>query len=367
MAIYFTVVFGFYFVLLIILWLGWMRTINRKTSTLSKTKFISVVVAMRNEKLNLPGLLQSLSLQSYSSNFEVIVVDDHSNDGSSEEAKKWSERITSLSVLSLDESHLGKKAALALGISVAKGEIIATTDADCILPVDWLQRINEGFQNENTNMLIGAVALKNENDFFDNLQSIEFASVIGAGMALGALGKPTMCNGANLSFRKKIFSEVNGYAGNEHIASGDDEFLMRKIENHFPGSIEVLTTKDAFVITGPQGSVKEFIAQRLRWASKWKANSSVFARFLAVFMFVTQITWIVLMTRILVDNSTVAIAMFLLKLIIDFLFLSSVCFHLKMKFNLPAFACLQFLYPVYVLYIGIFSQVKNHQWKGRVS
>ncbi len=37
-----------------------------------------------------------------------------------------------------------------------------------------------------------------------------------------------MCNGANLAFRKDVFNEVSGYKGNIQIASGDDEFLMRK-------------------------------------------------------------------------------------------------------------------------------------------
>jgi cellulose synthase/poly-beta-1,6-N-acetylglucosamine synthase-like glycosyltransferase len=259
----------------------------------------------------------------------------------------------------------GKKAALTYGINLAKGEIVATTDADCVLPQDWLQLINVGFQNKNTNMLVGAVALKNESQIFNQLQSIEFASVIGTGMGLCALDKPTMCNGANLSFRKKIFEEVMGYEGNDHIASGDDEFLMHKVRDRYPSTIQVLNPKGSIVITNSQNSVTDFIQQRLRWASKWNVNSSLFARFLAVFMFAIQISWLGLITWLIISKSVMITTIVFLKLTFDFIFLSSICRSLKMRFNLLAFICLQFLYPVYVLYIGIFSQVTNHQWKGR--
>src|SRR5258706_4230654 len=106
MAIYFAVVFGFYFLLLIILWLGWRKAINIKTNALSKSNFISVVVAMRNEKLNLEKLFQSLSSQNYpSTDFEIILVDDHSNDNSIEEAQKWRDLFASLTILLLSETQ----------------------------------------------------------------------------------------------------------------------------------------------------------------------------------------------------------------------------------------------------------------------
>ena len=214
-------------------------------------------------------------------------------------------------------------------------------------------------------MLIGAVSLQNENHFFSQLQSIEFASVIGTGMSLCKWGNPTMCNGANLSFRKKIFKELDGYSGNEHIASGDDEFLMRKIQSKHPSSIHILNPTESVVITKSQASISDFIHQRLRWASKWKSNTSILAKLLAVFMFVTQASWLALIIWLIVDNSMIAIAIFVLKLIFDLFFLTSVCRSLKMRFNFLAFTCLQFLYPVYVLVIGSFSQIKNPEWKGR--
>lgn len=353
--------------LLMGLLLGWMKAVTRKPISSSTNIFISVVIAMRNERQTLHQLFQSLSILNYpSTDFEIIIVDDHSDDESILEAKKWIDHFSSLTVLAIPDSQNGKKAALTYGISKSKGRLIATTDADCVLPVNWLQEINEAFQNENTNMVIGAVALQDENKFFSQLQSIEFASVIGTGMALCELGKPIMCNGANLSFRKRVFEEVKGYEGNEHILSGDDEFLMRKIQVSYPSSIHTLNPEDCLVVTKPQASVKDFFQQRIRWASKWKVNSSVLARLIAVFMFVFQVSWLMVIVWSVGDKFMIGVAVIFLKFIFDFIFLRAVCQSLKMKFNLWAFLCLQFLYPLYVLYVGFFSQVKNHQWKGRV-
>ncbi len=359
MTIYFIVVFGIYFLLLMTLWIGWKKASR-------KNVFISIVIAMRDEKENLKNLFQSLSALDYeAADFEIILVDDHSRDHSLEEAKKWLTRFPSLTIVSLDEQQSGKKAALTFGISLAKGEVIATTDADCTVPPHWLRLINGGFQNEKTNMIIGAVALQIEDRFFDQLQSIEFASVIGTGVAACALGKPTMCNGANLSFRRKIFDQVNGYEGNEQVASGDDEFLMRKIQERCPNSISLLNPIESAVRTKPQTSLNNFLLQRLRWASKWRVNSSLFARILAVLVFFLQASWLLLIIHTINTPTTSAIGVLVLKFLADLIFLSTVCRSLNMSFNPLAFVVLQFLYPVYVLYTGIFSQVKNHQWKGR--
>jgi biofilm PGA synthesis N-glycosyltransferase PgaC len=367
MTIYFLIVFGFYFLFLLLLLVGWRKAIRQTIQAAtdhSDHKFISVVVAMRNEEANIENLLLSLSVQNYSPDkFEIILVDDHSEDGSEAEARKWLDRISSLKIIALDETEKGKKTALFKGISVAKGELIATTDADCVVPPNWLKRINETFKSEKTSLCVGTVALQNKNTFFSKLQSIEFASVMGTGISMAALGNPIMCNGANLSFRKKTFDEVGGYSGNDHIASGDDEFLMQKIRAKSPNSIHVVT--DCVVVTKPQVSFERFIHQRLRWASKWKHNSSPLARLSATYIFVIQWSWLALIGLLVFYPSPIFVTLILSKVLLDLIVLSGTSRSLGMKFNLVAFAVLQFLYPFYVLHIGLFSQTRNHVWKGR--
>src|SRR5882762_1114919 len=147
MAFYFLILFGLYFVLLFVLRMGWSKAVAKKEKKAAdRIHFISVIVPIRNEEKNIGILLESLKNQDYlKPNFEVIIVDDHSADGSFEKSK---ERLQNQTTLSLGKAEKGKKAALTHGINQAKGRIIATTDADCLLPSDWLSTINSSFQDD---------------------------------------------------------------------------------------------------------------------------------------------------------------------------------------------------------------------------
>ncbi len=138
-----------------------------------------------------------------------------------------------------------------LGVEKAGGEIIVTTDADCRLPIHWLQSIATSFHEGNVKMVFGGVRIKEDKSFFSKLQALEFCSLIGTGGAMAGLGIPILCNGANLAFLRSAFLEVKGYDGNLDIPSGDDEFLMRKIDRRFPGSIRFQPSEDSVVETRP--------------------------------------------------------------------------------------------------------------------
>ncbi|HEV8514527.1 MAG TPA: glycosyltransferase, partial [Cyclobacteriaceae bacterium] len=334
--------------------------VKKEINSTGKAYFISVIIPVRNEEKNIGTLLESLQTQDYlHSNFEVIIVDDHSTDGSLE---KFKGRLPNLISFSLGEDENGKKAALTYGIKNAKGEIIATTDADCLLPSDWLTTINSVFQDEQINMAAGMVAISDEDNFFSQWQAMEFASVMGTSAAALGLKKPMMCNGANLSFRREVFHLVKGYEGNEHIASGDDEFLMQKIQNQFPDSIQIV---NSIVVTRPQASLKGFLSQRIRWASKWKGNPLIAAKLLAVFIFLIQVSWIVLLGTFYQYDSKTVFIIFLLKIVADMLFLLPVFRFMKINFRLLPFLGLQFFYPFYVIFVGLLAPWISYQWKDR--
>lgn len=363
MTLYFILVFGCYFGLLLALHLGWNRSLIQFTPPPSEEEFISVVIAVRDEVNNLKNLIEGLTQQDYPTNsFEVILVDDHSTDGTAQTALALAQPFGNIKVVSLPQTLSGKKAALSHGIAMAKGKIITTTDADCSLPTNWLKAINSAFQKSETQMVIGFVTMNGET-FFARWQAMEFASVIGTGAATMGLGMPTMCNGANLSFRQSAFEAVNGYQGNDHIASGDDEFLMRKIMNKFPRSLTLLSDQGSVVTTRAQTSLTDFIHQRLRWASKWKFNSSFVSRALAVYIFLAQISFIMLWFY---WNNPLLIGLLLAaKVTADLIFLLPVFRFLKIKLRIIPFVGLQFLYPIYVVIIALFSQWKSSRWKGR--
>ena len=365
MLIYLLIIFSLYFIFLILLSVGWYEAIGQPVDG-TESRSLSIVVAVRNEEKTLPVLLSSLANQKYDMNeCEVILVDDHSTDQTLNTILTLQYKYPELKITTIHSSGIGKKRALTEGIQLAKGEIILTTDADCKLPPHWISGMKESFAST-TSMVVGAVKIDPDFSFFSELQALEFGSIMGSGISLLAWNVPVMCNGANLAFRKKVFETVNGYEGNFEIPSGDDEFLMRKIENNFPGTIRFASRNDCVVATQPATSIKEFYSQRLRWAGKWKANESIFAKSLAVFVLLVQISWLVIL-GLLISKFKVSelVGLITIKLLLEGFFLWVVSRYLLLRFNLLAFFVLQVVYPVYVIVTGISSRFITYRWKDR--
>src|SRR5688572_12389412 len=212
---------------------GWYLAGRVKGLPVAQFNSFTVIVPVRNEARSISVLLQQLQALDYP-DFEVIVVDDHSDDQTKALVDFFSKQDKRIRLITNEGK--GKKKAITTAIGQSKGTIIVTTDGDCQVQRGWLHGINQKFQDAKTMMVFGGVSIQSHS-FFSTLQALEFSSLIGSGVALWAQGKPVMCNGANLAFRKEVFQQVGGYAGNEHIASGDDEFLMRKILQRYPRGI----------------------------------------------------------------------------------------------------------------------------------
>jgi cellulose synthase/poly-beta-1,6-N-acetylglucosamine synthase-like glycosyltransferase len=356
-----TVVFILYFLMIVLFLIGWKRaTQDKKDLKPSKDPFISVIIPARNEELTIGNLLTDLSRQEYR-NFEIIVVNDDSED----ETLWMVSRFDMKNLQVIHSKGTGKKAAITSGIRIAKGSIVVTTDADCSVSPEWLKHIRDGFRDPREMMIFGGVRMVGDNKFFDSLQAMEFSSLIGTGAVTASLGFPTVCNAANLAFRKKVFSEVKGYDDNIAIPSGDDEFLMRKIHNRYPGSVHFMKNPETVVATRNQPSLEAFVNQRLRWASKWRYNSSLLAKGLAVVVLLFQLSFIINWFYIFTSDILQALFLIAVKMILEAAFLLQVCRFLGTKWNWLAFFSLQLVYPLYVIGIGTASFFAPFQWKNR--
>lgn len=356
-----TGIFVLYFLLLALLLVGWKKAIAAPIEEPSgKEPLISVIIPVRNEELTIGKILGDLKVQEYS-NFEIVIVNDDSED----------ETLWAVNTLDLKNLHVihnkgvGKKAAIASGVSAARGSIIVTTDADCSVSPSWLKLIRARFREHKIMMVFGGVRMEGQNTFFDALQSMEFASLIGSGAATAGIGLPTMCNGANLAFRKKVFTDVKGYQGNTAIPSGDDEFLMRKIHAAYPGSVRFINHPEAIVTTGTQPTPVAFLNQRIRWASKWRYNSSRTTQLLAVVVALFQLAfianWILVFTPLILQ----ALFLIVIKMILEAAMLLQVCRFLRTPWNWLAFFALQLVYPFYVIGVAAASFFRPFEWKHR--
>src|SRR5688572_1499551 len=246
MTLIIILLFFFYLIFVGLLTLGWDKSVRGHVfPDHNENPLLSIVIPVRNEQAGIIHLLEDIRNQSYQ-NFEVIVVNDSSRDNTADIVLNFTSQDAKFRFLA--SGGEGKKVALTTGINASRGEIIVTTDGDCRVKVDWLKAVQKYFQAHDTKMVFGAVKLEGTS-FFSVLQAHEFLSLVGTGAATLRYGVPSMCNGANLAFRKDVFFEVGGYANNLHIPSGDDEFLMRKIFQLYPKGIFFLSDSNGVVKT----------------------------------------------------------------------------------------------------------------------
>ena len=253
------------------------RTHDKDLSVLNFQK-VSVLIPVRNEGQNIETLIQSITDVDYDpSCLEVIVIDDHSSDNTFSIVETLIKQNGWLKIISLGPGVIGKKKAIEKGILESTGKIIVCTDGDCVVPHNWLKSYSDFYTNQpEMAMIFGPVRYKNDQSLFADILNIELSILQVIGGATMNLGFPTMINGANFSYQKTIFNEVSGYSENEHITSGDDEFLLRKIHLKYPGRIQFLKDNSAIVDTLPPESFKTLIDQRKRWAAKLKYHKDNF-------------------------------------------------------------------------------------------
>lgn len=359
--------FTSYAAVVLLLLKGWQKAKERyPVSNRDARQILSVIIPVRNEEATIDRLLNDLIIQSYPKDkFEIIIVNDHSEDNTIQVVKKKIGSSANLKIVANEGQ--GKKLAITTGISLSKGEIIVTTDADCRVGMNWLETIDKSFFNEKVKMIFGAVKIQTDGSLFYKLQAIEFTSLIGSGAATMAMGIPTMCNGANLAFRKDVFFEVIGYEGNTQIASGDDEFLMRKISRKYPHGIHFNNSQENIVSTNPQPTLIEFIDQRLRWAGKWRYHDDGKSKLVALYVFLFHLSVLALPVLVILDYLSLSSALLFLlgKAILEFMFLWHVTTWLKVKWNWPAFILLQLIHSFYVVTIGVVANFAKPLWKGR--
>lgn len=327
-----------------------------------KTTF-SIIVPFRNEANNLPSLLESISKLDYPTDlFEVILIDDESNDGWKVEVDNYKFAISIFP--NKRKSNSPKKDAIETAIPLAKFDWIAASDADCIVPVNWLAVFDEEIQNSSVNMLVGSVLYHDQNSFLHHFQNNDMLSLQGVTAGSFGIGKGFMCNGANLAYKKEIFTILNGYEGNTKLASGDDVFLLQKIvkENtswaRYLGNQSVVYTNSCF-------TWKELVHQRVRWASKTSAYSTWYPKILGLVVFLTNIGMIATLLYTFFYQSFMYQFLYfsLVKMGIDFMFLkfASAYFQVKFKKFIPSFL----IYPYFTIVVVFLAFSGNYQWKNR--
>lgn len=328
---------------------------------------VSIVVAARNEEQKIGACIEAILQQDYpKEQLEIIVVDDHSGDRTGAIAQSFP--LVKLLVLNEGDSlNSYKKKAITEGIGIASGELIITTDADCEMGPKWVSTIVGFYQQTGCKMISAPVAFHHEKSWFEEVQTIEFLYLIGTGAASIGNGTPFSCNGANFAYTKEVFVEVDGFTGIDHLASGDDELFMHKVNRLHPETIGFLKSRDAIVYTEAKPTLRKFLQQRKRWASKSVKYQSklIVATVIAVWAFNCSL-FIGLCTLPFTNMfANTLLFTFGLKFIMDFLIMYKTTSFFGRRTLLKYFLLVQFLYMIYVVFIGIYGNTGKYYWKGR--
>lgn len=377
MAIEFNLILIFLILLLLIHYLVFLLRIlnglgrlNHNSNLKIPDEFVSIIIPFRNEEENILANLKSVESQQYPKDmFEIIYVDDSSDDSSHKLIceNKTTENVKVISVPKDFSPNAHKKRAIRYGIENSKGEIIVTTDADCVYEKNWLGSLLSNF-DEKTGFISGPVEFRKNGNLFTKIQKIEFAGLVLTGAGLIGSGKPTICNAANIAYRKKVFDEVDGFEYQMNLSSGDDELLMQKIARDSNYKVKFSLNHSSIVQTLPNKSLKEFYHQRKRWASKglFYADKSLVLRLILIYLFYLGLS---IQPILAILSAVFFIPVFLvsisLKIFLEYLVLSKGKKILFSDLSLKPFLLTELLQPPYIIFSGFTGVFGNFVWKER--
>lgn len=356
-------------------WRYWKIASEQRSSTSGPGwPLVAIIVPFRNEAQRLPDLLADLRAQDYPPDrYKIVLVDDHSTDGFELEplylgGGAGTSLINAADYYQEHELKAPKKAALQLGIASTEAEIIVTTDADCRWSPQVLSRMAECFV-QGAEVVLGPVFIAPTESLCDAFQALDLAGYQLFTAASIAAGTPALANGAHFAFRRHLFLEVDGYAGMDHLPSGDDVLLLHKFANHIrPVRFGYNGGPESLVTTLPVKGWQATWRQRLRWASKaghYTSPALVWAQGLA---FATSLAILLGLTLFWVDArfAYASLVAWGLKALVDYLLLRSVCRHYDAKELLSWYGPVQLIYPFYLVAVGSAALLGFRVgWKGR--
>lgn len=371
MIIIISIITALYTILMCVLYVAYQKVKPFKLTNETEATRFSIIIPFRNEAQNLDALLDSIKAINYVKNlYEIIFVDDESKDNSVGIIKSYirDNEHTDISILKNERhSNSPKKDAIKTAISKAKYEWIITTDADCIVTSNWLQSFNQFIIAKSPKLIVAPVTYKSTYTILNYFQLHDFLSLQTATVSGFGISNPFLCNGANLCYDKTIFNDLNGFEGNDDIASGDDVFFMAKVFNNNPKDVHYLKSRSAIVFTIPESTLKGLFNQRVRWASKTSAYNNTFSKILAFIVLLMNASLVLCSVLVILGlfSWQFLSIFFVVKFSIDLLFISRSSSFFRQNTTLMAYPLNSFIYPFFVVFVSFYSIFFSYKWKGR--
>ncbi|MEP6465391.1 MAG: glycosyltransferase [Parafilimonas sp.] len=362
------------YLLLINTYLYWFNKLKIfSAGNISFETTFSVIIPARNEAENIESCIRSIQSNNYAKHlFEIIVADDFSTDSTPEIVAALQTEFSNIRIISLKNSIIEninsyKKRAIELAIAQSKNEWIITTDADCAVPQNWLALFDAYIQKNDRVFVAAPVMFTCGNSFINIFQCLDFISLQGITAASVYAGAHSMCNGANLAYKKSVFYEVDGFKNADHIASGDDMLLMHKIKTKHPLNIGYLFSDKAIVTTAPMPDWKSFLNQRIRWASKATSYKDKRVFWVLLLVYFTNLFLFILFVVCFFHPKIflVWLLLMLTKALLEMPFMYRVAKFYSLQRLMLWFIVMQPFHIVYTIVSGWLGKFGTYKWKGR--
>lgn len=337
----------------------------KKSSDLKHQHPVSVVIAARNEYFNLMENLPLILEQDYP-DFEVVVVNNSSNDESEYLLKELSEKYDKLKIVNIRENvnfFKGKKFPLSVGIKSAKNELLLLIDADCKpSSTKWIENMQSAF-DEKTQIVLGYGPYLQKKGFLNTLIRFDTVQIAIQYLSYALSGLTYMGVGRNLAYTKSLFHNSKGFSSHYKIMSGDDDLFINSVTNR--RNTKIMVNAESFTYSESEESFSNWIKQKKRHLStgkyyKFKHKLLLGLYSLSLFLFyLTGIFLLFLMFKI-----EIVASLFALKLISQ-IFIFKKC---MIKLNEKNLLLISPILEIMLLFINpvlSFSNliVKTNKWK----
>jgi len=326
---------------------------------------VSVVIAARDEYLNLYENLPAILEQDYP-DFEVIVVNNDSTDESAILLRNFQQQYPHLNVITLERNlnfFKGKKFPLSLGIRAAKNDILIFTDADCKpSSPQWINHMQSGFLND-TGIVLGIGQYRRAPGLLNLLVRYETFMIALQYLSFAIAGMPYMGVGRNLAYRKSLFLRQKGFISHYNIASGDDDLFVNRAAASTTVNIRI--HPEAHTFSRPVNSFKRFYIQKRRHLTTAKYYKTGHKLILGLWAVATMTLFTALAINLALQNFLILTSLlFLLKWISQFIILKKT--SQKLRFQLlcvlsPVLELMMMTVHGIVSVANFFSKPK--QWK----
>lgn len=347
----------------ILIWL--IRGLSRLMPGQNRLKpFVSVIIAARNEEKNIGDCIRAILEQQYPiDRYEMIVVDDRSEDRTAEIVKKMMGKKPHLKLITIqerDRSTSPKKYALEQGITQATGEIILTTDADCTVQPGWIETLVRCF-SEDVGLVAGYSPLvcRSEPSLFHPLIALDALALAAVAAGSFGAGYPLTCNGRNLAYRRSAYEQTGGFHAIRHIISGDDDLLLHRMKKKTSWKMRYAIEKESIVFSIPPKGLKAFFHQRIRHASKGRYYNKMIKMGLILF-YLFNLSFLLSLFFQLWISFIIILA---IKSLFEFFLLYRAAKIFDQRRSLLYFPLAVLLHIPYVLLFGAWGQFGKFSWK----